>query len=89
MTFIILHLNEPGRQASKVALAVAHISSVREVADDAGTEVRLSDGSIVNVIETYKAIIDAACQVWRKLLTQPFSITSIGKREWAHVGRSS
>lgn len=58
MTFIILHLNEPGRQASKVALAAAHISSVREVADDAGTEVRLSDGSIVNVIETYKAIIN-------------------------------
>lgn len=57
MTFIVLHLNEPGRTASKVALAVRHISSVREVADDAGTEIRLSDGSIINVIEAYKAIV--------------------------------
>lgn len=41
------------------------------------------------VFETYEAIIDAACEAWRKLLAQPNTITSIGMREWAHMGRSS
>lgn len=59
MTFIILSLSEPGRPESRVALAVGHISSVREVADDAGTEIRLSDGSIINVTEPYKAIVSS------------------------------
>ena len=40
------------------------------------------------VFEGYDAIIDAACQAWRKLLTQPETIKSIGMREWAHVGQS-
>lgn len=40
------------------------------------------------VFETYEAIIDAACEAWRKLLAQPQTITSIGMREWAHMGQS-
>jgi transposase len=39
------------------------------------------------VFDTYEAIIDAACEAWRKLLAQPAIITSIGRREWAHVGQ--
>jgi transposase len=40
------------------------------------------------VFETYDAIIDAACEAWRKLIAEPQTITSIGMRDWAHVGRS-
>ena len=39
------------------------------------------------VFETYEAIIDAACEAWRKLLAQPAIITSIGLRNWAHIGQ--
>ena len=38
------------------------------------------------VFDTYHDIIDAACDAWRKLLAQPYTITSIGMRDWAHVG---
>ena len=41
------------------------------------------------VFEGYDAIIDAACEAWRKLLTQPETIKSIGMREWAHVGHQN
>lgn len=41
------------------------------------------------VFDTYEAIIHAACEAWVKLLAQPETITSIGMRDWAHVGRSS
>jgi hypothetical protein len=37
------------------------------------------------VFENYDAIVDAACAVWRKLIAQPKTITSIGMRDWAHV----
>jgi transposase len=40
------------------------------------------------VFENYDAIIDAACAAWRKLIAQPETITSIGMRDWAHVGQS-
>jgi transposase len=40
------------------------------------------------VFEGYDAIIDAACEAWRKLIAQPETITSIGMREWAHIGQS-
>jgi transposase len=40
------------------------------------------------VFETYDAIIDAACEAWRKLIAQPQTITSIGLRDWANVGQS-
>ena len=39
------------------------------------------------VFENYDAIVDAACTAWRNLLAQPQTITSIGMREWAHVGQ--
>jgi hypothetical protein len=39
------------------------------------------------VFEDYDAIIDAACAAWRNLIAQPETITSIGMREWAHVGQ--
>jgi transposase len=37
------------------------------------------------VFENYDAIVDAA--FWRKLIAQPETITSIGMRDWAHVGQ--
>jgi transposase len=40
------------------------------------------------VFETYNAIIDAACQAWIKLISEPQTIMSIGLRDWAHVGHS-
>jgi transposase len=40
------------------------------------------------VFETYEAIIGAACEAWRNLLAQPHTITSIGSRDWAHIGQS-
>ena len=40
------------------------------------------------VFDTYDAIIDAACDAWRKLLTRPSTISSIGMRDWAHIGQS-
>jgi transposase len=39
------------------------------------------------VFDTYDAIIEAACQAWNNLVAQPETITSIGKRKWAHVGQ--
>ena len=38
-----------------------------------------------NVFENYDAIVDAACDAWRKLIAQPEQITSIGMPDWAHV----
>ena len=39
------------------------------------------------VFDTYNEILDAACEAWNKLIKQPAVITSIGTREWAHVGQ--
>jgi putative transposase len=39
------------------------------------------------VFENHHAIIDAACDAWRNLSAQPDRITSIGMRDWAHVGQ--
>ena len=39
------------------------------------------------VFENYDAILDAACDAWRKLTAKPETITSIGMRDWAHVGQ--
>ena len=41
------------------------------------------------VFDTYDAIIDAACQAWMNILGKPEIITSIGMRDWAHVGQLS
>jgi hypothetical protein len=40
------------------------------------------------VFETYDDIVDAACQAWQNLIAQPKTITSIGMRQWAHIGQS-
>jgi hypothetical protein len=40
------------------------------------------------VFDTYEAVVEAACEAWRNLLAQPATITSIGLRDWAHVGQS-
>ena len=32
-------------------------------------------------------LVEAACAAWRNLIAQPQTITSIGMREWAHVGQ--
>jgi hypothetical protein len=40
------------------------------------------------VFDNYDAIIDAASEAWQNLLAAPDTITSIGMREWAHVGQS-
>src|ERR1700675_4003034 len=40
------------------------------------------------VFETYDDIIDAACDAWRKLIAQPEIITSIGMRDWHHIGQT-
>ena len=39
------------------------------------------------VFENVDAIIDAACEAWRKLIALPETITSIGMRDWAHIGQ--
>src|SRR5271170_7840338 len=39
------------------------------------------------VFENYDAIVDAACDARRKLIAKPERITSIGMRDWAHVGQ--
>jgi hypothetical protein len=41
------------------------------------------------VFENYDVIIDAACDAWRRLTAQPETITSIGVRDWAHIGQAS
>ena len=35
----------------------------------------------------YNAITDPAITAWLKLIAQPETITSIGMRDWAHVGQ--
>jgi hypothetical protein len=39
------------------------------------------------VFETYKAILDAACQAWNAVLDTPWRIMSIGLRNWARTGQ--
>ncbi len=39
------------------------------------------------VFEDYNAILDAGCEAWNRLIAQPRTITAIGLRKWAHVGR--
>jgi len=36
------------------------------------------------VFTSYKDIIDHCCYAWNKLIDQPWRITSIGLRDWAH-----
>ncbi len=39
------------------------------------------------VFANYDAIIDAACDAWRKLTADPNRIKSIGMRDWPQVGQ--
>jgi hypothetical protein len=39
------------------------------------------------VFDTYEAIIDAACDAWRRLIAQPETITSIGTRQCDLIGQ--
>ena len=39
------------------------------------------------VFEDYEAILDAGCNAWNRLIAEPQTITSIGMRDWAHVGQ--
>ncbi len=38
------------------------------------------------IFENYTAILDAACEAWNRLIDQPWTIMSIGLRQWAHNG---
>ena len=40
------------------------------------------------VFATYDELIDAACEAWNRLIKEPETITSIGMRDWAHIGQS-
>ena len=40
------------------------------------------------VFDTYEAIIEAACNAWQNPTVRPETITSIGMRDWAHVGHT-
>ena len=40
------------------------------------------------VFENYHEIIEAICDAWQRLIAKPETITSIGMRQWAHVGQA-
>jgi transposase len=40
------------------------------------------------VFETYEDILDAACQAWNRMIDKPWTIMSIGRRDWTHKGQS-
>jgi hypothetical protein len=40
------------------------------------------------VFDTYEAVVQAACEAWQNLMAQPATITSIGLRDWAHIGQT-
>ncbi len=40
------------------------------------------------IFENYEAIVNARCEAWNKLITQPKTIKSIGMRNWANIGHS-
>ena len=39
------------------------------------------------VFEDYDDILEAGCRAWNSLIGQPETITSIGMRDWAHIGQ--
>jgi transposase len=36
------------------------------------------------IFQSYDDIVDHCCHAWNKLIDQPWTIMSIGLREWAH-----
>ncbi len=51
-----------------------------------GLIVRLQDQAAGGYLE--RDILDAACEVWNRIIDQPWQIMSIGLRQWAHNGQS-
>lgn len=48
----------------------------------------LRQNSLSNrVFESYDDILDAGCEAWNNLIAQPETISSIGMRDWAHIGQ--
>lgn len=49
----------------------------------------LPKGKRIEVLffETYADIIDPACEAWHRLVESPYVITSIGRRDWAHIAQ--
>ncbi len=39
------------------------------------------------VFDTYDEILEAACQAWNRRIDMTSKITSIGMRDWAHIGQ--
>ena len=42
----------------------------------------------ITVFDDYDDIVDKTCDAWNRLAAQPKTITSIGMREWAHIGQA-
>ena len=40
------------------------------------------------VFASYNDIVDHCCEAWNTLIDQPWTIMSIGLRDWAAVGHS-
>ena len=38
------------------------------------------------VFRSYDDILDHCCRAWNRLVEQPWTIMSIGLRDWAHMG---
>ena len=36
------------------------------------------------IFQSYENILDHCCDAWNRLVDQPWTITSIGLRQWAH-----
>ena len=36
------------------------------------------------IFQSYEQILDLSCDAWNKLVEQPWTIMSIGTRDWAH-----
>lgn len=36
------------------------------------------------VFKSYDHIVELSCQAWKRLIEQPWTIMSIGTREWDH-----
>ena len=69
---------------ARVALTTTYAAGLR-VSEVAVLKVSDIDSSRT-AFENYEAIVDAACDAWRNLIADPDRITSIGMRDWAHVG---
>jgi transposase InsO family protein len=66
--------------------------SFEDVIEDRGLQQAVfygTTGSRTASSKTTTLIIDAACDAWQRLTDQPETITSIGMRDWAHIGQAS